>query len=193
MANAPLAESPLANVFLSIGSNIEPTKHIGAAADALTHAFGEVIFSSVYGSEPVGFVGDNFLNLVVRLQTSATVAEVQCWCKEYEQRNGRDLNAAKFTPRTIDLDVLLYDQCIHPASAAQHLPQLPRAEITTSAFVLKPLAELVPHWRHPELRETYQSLWQSFEQQPEAEQQRLWLVDFDWATAFNSSAKPLSR
>lgn len=181
-----MADAPQANVLLSIGSNVEPTKHIGAAALALTQAFNKVECSPVYGSKPVGFVGDNFLNLVVRLQTAATVAEVQRWCKDYEQRNGREPSAAKFTPRTIDLDILLYDQCIQPASAAYHLPQLPRAEITTSAFVLKPLADLVPHWRHPELGETYQSLWQSFEQQPEAEQQQLWLVDFDWTTAFNS-------
>lgn len=175
---------PVANVFISIGSNIEPTKHIGAAAYALARSFPKVTFSPVYGSEPVGFVGDNFLNLVVRLQTSTTVAEVQRWCKNYELQNGRDPNAAKFTPRTIDLDILLCDQRIASGTTTHDLPQLPRADITTCAFVLKPLADLVPHWHHPELGTTYEQLWRNFEQQPQAEQQPLWLVDFDWAAAF---------
>ena len=185
MTEVPRAHEPLANVLISIGSNIEPTKHISAVAQALAQSFTKVAFSPVYGSQPVGFVGDDFLNLVVRLQTSASLAEVQRWCKEYEQHNGRDANAVKYTPRTIDLDILLCDREIPAGTAAPNLPQLPRDEITTSAFVLKPLADLVPHWRHPELGTTFQALWRCFEQQPDAAHQRLWLVDFDWTAAFN--------
>lgn len=178
----------MAKVVLSIGSNIEPVQNVRALVRALAEEFSELSFSPVYESKAVGFAGDNFLNLVACVETDRSLAAIQRWCKAYEARSGRDLNAAKFTPRTIDIDILLYDQTVQQADSAQDLPQLPRAEITYNAFVLKPLADLLPHWRHPQLGETYQALWQQFTEQPQADEQRLWEVDFDWSSALSVAA-----
>lgn len=176
----------MANVVISIGSNIEPLKYIRGAVRALANEFGEVSFSPVYESKAVGFHGDNFLNLVAHFKTSRSVADMQSWCKCYEQHNGRDPHAAKFTPRSIDLDILLYDACVQPASTEHNLPHLPRAEITYNAFVLKPLADLLPHWRHPELGLSYQELWHQFNLQPQDPEQSLQRIDFDWSAALIS-------
>ena len=56
-------------IYLSLGSNIQPHKNICAALDALQETFGELDISSVYESEAVGFKGHNFLNLVVGINT----------------------------------------------------------------------------------------------------------------------------
>lgn len=177
----------MANVVISIGSNIEPFEHIPKAVRALVNEFGGVSFSPVYESNAVGFDGDNFLNLVAQFETQRSVSDLQGWCKYYEQQHGRDPKAAKFTPRTIDLDILLYDNYIQSVSTEHNLPQLPRAEITYNAFVLKPLADLLPHWQHPELAQDYQTLWRQFEQRPQAAEQSLRRIEFDWTAALGTT------
>ena len=66
----------MAKVFLSLGSNIDRRQHISSALDALHQQFGELLISSVYESEAVGFVGDNFYNLVVGLETDLGVGDL---------------------------------------------------------------------------------------------------------------------
>lgn len=169
----------MAKALISIGSNIEPDTHIRQAVQALLSAVQHVRLSSVYESKPIGFTGANFLNLVAYIETEMKVTELQCLCKRIEIEHGRDLNAAKFTSRTIDLDILLYDDLVQQADPAHNQPQLPRDEITYNAFVLQPLAELVANWQHPLLQQTYASLWQDFCAKPQ--QQELWPVSFDWS------------
>ncbi|MCC5880795.1 MAG: 2-amino-4-hydroxy-6-hydroxymethyldihydropteridine diphosphokinase [Idiomarina sp.] len=178
----------MAKVLISIGSNIEPATQVRKAVGTLLREFAEVRLSSVYESRAVGFSGDNFLNLVACVETDQGLAQLQGLFKRIEIEQGRDLNAAKFTPRTIDLDILLYDNVVQQGDTARDQPQLPRAEITYNAFVLRPLAELVPNWQHPILKQTYASLWREFSATPQADEQELWPVSFDW-TGVSLSAR----
>lgn len=157
---------------LSLGSNIQPSKNVLLAVDRLRARFGEVRCSTVYESEAVGFSGDNFLNLVVATETDEDVAGVNSFLKQLEDEFGRDRSAPKFSGRTMDIDILSYgDLCGSHGGV-----NLPRGEILQHAFVLQPLAQLLPEARHPELDKSYSQLWQEFDH-PE---QKLWAIEFDW-------------
>lgn len=161
----------MAQVLLSLGSNIERYRHLCAALDALQDAYGELLISPVYESEAVGFAGDHFLNLVVELHTEQTVAELSAQLKGIEDRNGRLRSGPKFSARTLDIDILTYDALAGCVDGVD----LPRDEITENAFVLKPMADIAPQQLHPVLQTSYESLWQSYDRP-----QKLWPVDFRW-------------
>lgn len=97
-----------AQVYLSLGSNIDRDRHILVALDVLAEQFGVLKISSVYESESVGFVGDNFYNLVVGLTTDLSVGELSAYLKALEYRHGRRLDCARFSSRTLDIDILTY-------------------------------------------------------------------------------------
>lgn len=162
----------MAQVFLSLGSNINKNYYISQALDALHEHFDELVISSVYESESVGFAGDNFYNLVVGLTTQMALAELAPLLKRIEDENGRCRKGPKFSGRTLDIDVLTYDDLIGNV----HGVQLPRDEITKNAFVLWPLAEIAPNYKHPELGQTYQQIWNGYNK----EAQRLWAIEFNW-------------
>ncbi len=161
----------MAKVYLGLGSNCERDRHIGAALDALADRFGTLHLSSVYESAAVGFAGEDFYNLVAGVETPLSVGELSCWLKQVEDENGRDRHAPKFSSRTLDIDILVYDQCAGVIEGVE----LPRAEILSSAFVLRPLAELAGQERHPALGMTYESLWRNYRSA-----QALRPVDFVW-------------
>ncbi|WP_043527931.1 2-amino-4-hydroxy-6-hydroxymethyldihydropteridine diphosphokinase [Litchfieldella xinjiangensis] len=164
----------MTQVAVSIGSNIQREHHVRVCLDALHADFGELRLSRVFESEPVGFEdGRNFLNLVAVFDSDWSVGELQAWCKRLERANGRRDNSPKFSPRTLDIDLLTVgDACGTIDGVA-----LPRDEITHHAFVLQPLAELLPDNRHPALNISYATLWAEF---PPDAQQLLWPVDFVW-------------
>ena len=121
-------------VYVGIGSNIEPGKNVRKGIRALQERFGALVISPVYESEPVGFTGDNFYNLVAG-------------------------DNVRLLPRTLDLDLLLYgDQVIETGDM-----QLPRTDILDYAFVLKPLADLAGDQLHPVAGRSYRDLWRSFD------------------------------
>ncbi|GIU44298.1 2-amino-4-hydroxy-6-hydroxymethyldihydropteridine diphosphokinase [Shewanella algidipiscicola] len=161
----------MARIFISIGSNIDAEHYFNVALKALTDHFSNLCLSSVFESEAVGFKGSNFLNMVVAGDTPLSVAQVVALFKRIEQDNGRSLGAKKYSPRTLDLDLLLYDDWV-----GQIPVELPRAEITTNAFVLWPLAEIAPTLLHPVEQQTYQTLWDNFDKS----QQKLWPIEFHW-------------
>ncbi|MCO7225618.1 2-amino-4-hydroxy-6-hydroxymethyldihydropteridine diphosphokinase [Pleionea sp. CnH1-48] len=146
-------------VFISIGTNIERRKHLKFALDALYGRWGSLQLSSVYESEAVGFVGDDFYNMVVGFKTTDSIADLNTEFKAIELEGGRDRHAAKFSARTIDIDLLNYGDKIYAEPVA-----LPRAEILHNAFVLLPFYELAPDWIHPEQGVSLSKLWQAFDQ-----------------------------
>lgn len=161
----------MSRVYISIGSNIERYRHVTAALNALEAWFGELVISPVYESESVGFEGSDFLNLVVGIETDLTVGELSRRFKQLEADNGRTGSAPKFSPRTLDLDILTYDD----ATGAVDGIDLPRAEILKNAFVLRPLADIAGDERHPVCGQPYRQLWQSYQRD-----QKLWPVNFSW-------------
>jgi 2-amino-4-hydroxy-6-hydroxymethyldihydropteridine diphosphokinase len=153
----------MVTVFVSIGSNVERHKNIVSCLQALRNQFGELQVSSVYENEAVGFAGDNFYNLVAGFQTDLPAQELAPVFREIESEHGRVRGGERFSSRTLDVDLLLYgDQVLKDEGL-----DVPRDEITRYAFVLRPLAELVPDLRHPELHKTMQELWCDFEPKQE--------------------------
>ena len=146
-------------VFVGAGSNIEPRQHLGAGLRALAEHFVLLRLSPVYRNSAVGFEGEDFLNLVIAFETAAPVGEVAAVLAGIEAANGRTRGEAKFAPRSLDLDLLLYGDVAGMVDGIE----LPRDEITRYAFVLKPLADLVPDRAHPVLGRSYADLWEEFD------------------------------
>jgi len=156
----------VARVFIGIGSSLNRLVSIKAALFSLRLEFGELRLSAIYESESVGFIGDNFYNLVAEFSSELAIDVLISKLKAIEIKHGRVKQTKKFAPRTLDLDLLLYDQVIDNKN------NLPRAEITKNAFVLKPLSELAPQLKHPILDQTYNMLWDKYPK----DKQKLWKI-----------------
>lgn len=159
----------MTQIFLGLGSNLDREKNIRAGLLALKTIFGDLTLSSVYESESVGFKGSNFYNLVVSVQTDLTIAELSEALKKIENENGRLRTGPKYSPRTLDIDILTYGDFVGVEAGVE----LPRAEITENAFVLLPLAELAPYELHPCLKKSYADLWASYDQNAQV----LWKIN----------------
>lgn len=160
----------MARVYVGIGSNIERETHIRGAVQALRQRFGTLILSQVYESQPIGFEGADFYNLVAGFETSLPVEQLLGELHGIEQNHGRKRSGERFEARTLDLDLLLYNGMVrHDGNV-----DVPRAEILRYAFMLRPLAEIVPTQTHPENGKTFSELWREFADN----QQKLHRVDF---------------
>jgi 2-amino-4-hydroxy-6-hydroxymethyldihydropteridine diphosphokinase len=159
-------------VYLGLGSNQRPDFHIRQALDALHKHFGAVRISPVYESAAVGFSGDNFLNLVVEVDTGLSVGELLQTLRTIENQNGRNRSAPRFSGRTLDIDILLYNDVVGVVDGVK----LPREEILENAFVLRPLAELAPDLVHPQANLSMTKLWQGYDKS----RQQLWPAAFSW-------------
>lgn len=146
-------------IYLSIGSNIDREKNIPSALDELYELFGELLLSSVYETEAVGFDGPLFYNLTILFHSEKPVREIAKMLREIEIRHGRTHKCAKFSARTLDLDILLYGDLV----LADDNLQIPRDDIIRYAFVLEPLAEIAPEQLHPVTRESFLELWKRFD------------------------------
>ncbi|MGY3861554.1 2-amino-4-hydroxy-6-hydroxymethyldihydropteridine diphosphokinase [Aeromonas lacus] len=161
----------MTTIYISLGSNIERERHIRAGLDALHAEFGELRVSRVFESEAVGFNGRPFYNLVAAAETDLPLVAVCQLLREMEFAHGREPDAKKFAPRTLDLDLLLYGDLVCETPLV-----LPRGEILTNAFVLWPLAELAPRLRHPIDGRTMDELWESYDKAS----QQLCPILFHW-------------
>lgn len=162
----------MTQAYLSLGSNIQRYQHITAGLDALSTILSDIKISPIYESHSVGFDGSNFLNLVVSGETELSITELSEKLKKIEDDNGRKRNGPKFSPRTLDIDILLFGDQFGDVAGIF----LPREEILHNAFVLLPLSELYPDGVHPVLKKNYKQLWQEFDKSS----QLLWVVDFVW-------------
>lgn len=128
----------LHRMFLSLGSNIEADVNLPKAIQMLREV-GEVnAISSVWESESVGFDGPNFLNACVLFLTPFEPVEFkEKVIRPIESKLGRVRSSEKNAPRTIDIDIVLCDD------------QPLNVEFWDYAFVIVPLAELIPDFIHP--------------------------------------------
>lgn len=133
-------------VFIGLGSNIEPRgQHLERAMELLENHDGIKIVnrSSIYETEPVDFTEqDKFLNMVIEIETSLSNLELLTYCQEIEVKLGRDREAQPFDkgPRTIDLDILLFNN----ENRDLDILRIPHPRMHERAFVLIPLHEIAP-------------------------------------------------
>lgn len=146
-------------VHVSLGSNVERETHIHGALRALNERFGPLAVSTLYECPAVGFDGDSFYNCVAAFDSGAPIHAVHSALHAIEDHFGRDRSKPKFSPRTLDLDLLLYgDHIVREGRLV-----IPRPEIDRVAFVLGPLAELAGERIHPVHGISFGALWARFD------------------------------
>ncbi len=143
--------------YVAMGSSIDPSARLLAAAQALRCRFPDVRFSSCYRSAPVGFEGDDFLNAVATFSAGLPVAGLIAQLHEIEEHCGRSRADPKWGPRAMDLDLLLYGERIESGPGYT----LPRPDLLHRAYMLGPLAELSPELAHPVTGERFGPLWEA--------------------------------
>ena len=93
--------------YLSLGSNINPESNIDLGISQLSKILTETECSSIYKTQAEGFDGDDFLNLIFCGISSLSFKGLNKKLKDIEDSLGRDRNAAKFSSRTLDIDLVL--------------------------------------------------------------------------------------
>ena len=131
-------------VFVSIGSNINPRNNIEKVKIILDDLF-DCTYSSLFETAAEGFVGNKFINCVVRFDTNLLLTELRKKCKQVEKEMGRTEDQKGMSDRIIDLDIILYgDQVIKDNDF-----DIPSKDIDNYLFVLEPLAEIAGSLHHP--------------------------------------------
>jgi len=151
----------MSQLHLNIGSNQDRRKNIRLALGSLESNFTEITISSLFESPSEGFIGSNFYNIGVNVETDKNINDVVNILHSIENSLGRDRNLPKFSSRIIDLDLVLYDDDIDDKL------NIPRRDILKYAFVLAPLSELNPDDIHPQERISYLDLWKEFQSSKE--------------------------
>ena len=154
---------------IGLGANLPsaagvPAETIAAAIDRLAR-FGRVTAcSGLYRTAPVGYADQpTFVNAAVLLETELAPLPLLDALLGIERCFGRDRAAGlPKGPRTLDLDLLLYGGLVLDDPALT----LPHPAMHERRFVLAPLAEIAPEWRHPVLGETISELLADLPQEP---------------------------
>lgn len=150
----------MTTVLLSLGSNVQPRRHLHAAVAALAERFGAIAISPAYRTPAVGFDGPAFLNNAVAIETDLGLDTLDAWAHALEDRHGRDRSGPRFSDRTLDIDVVFYGDLI--VEGPGHL-RIPRPELK-HAFVIKPLADIAPDFVDPVSGLTLAALWRAHRQ-----------------------------
>ena len=145
----------MSTAWLGLGSNVNAEANIKAAIVELGKQFGAIELSPAYTSTAVGFEGDDFINLVARAETDMSPLELRQYLRDLEDLYGRKRDVPKFSDRSLDIDILLYDDLV----VLSPVLEIPRAEITKYAHVLKPLSDLDPDLSHPTERQSMRDIW----------------------------------
>jgi len=131
--------------LLSLGSNQSPQANLARAVRALRERFGTLLLSTVYRTRAVGFDGSDFLNAGALIQTSLEPEALNIWLHALEDAHGRDRSGPRFGDRTLDIDIVLYEDRVMQGPGNLRLP---RPDLR-HAFVLRPLAEIAPGFVDP--------------------------------------------
>ena len=137
----------MAQVVIALGSNLNnPHLQLQTAASFLdTLSEKEIRTSAIYRSEPVGPSENEFLNGVIAVETRLSPQDLFEQLKEQERQQGRPSRYPKWTARTIDLDIIAYDNLVVETDTLI----IPHQEYTRRLFVLLPLKDIFPDWKDP--------------------------------------------
>lgn len=144
--------------YISIGSNIgNRLENCKNSITSLAESKTSIISgrSPFYITEPVDYINqDLFVNLVVKIETGLDPFRLLDKLKLIQSNAGRDHDAVRFSPRIIDLDIIMYDDFVINS------PELiiPHPEMHKRRFVLKPICDIDPHIVHPVLKRDMQYL-----------------------------------
>lgn len=145
------------HAVLGIGSNVDRESNIRFALDSLSAAFGPLELSPIVETDPVGYDSTSrFYNMVVGVATDREFMDVRALCKQLERQSGRHCDEPRFSPKTLDIDVLLWGDTV---SEIGQSPVLPHPDILRFSHVLCPLSLLYPTAIHPVVGASYVDLW----------------------------------
>ncbi len=135
-------------ILLALGTNLgDRIANLARARDLLaSDALHIQTLSPIYETEPWGVVDQpRFLNQVLGGVTDLEPEALLDRVKAIERAMGRNLGGVRYGPRIIDIDILAYDDLVFRSPRLT----IPHARLSERAFVLVPLADIAPHWRHP--------------------------------------------
>ena len=153
-AIAPISLADVPRAYVALGSNLEPERHLKAAARQLRLDFIDVRFSGCYRNPAQGAAAADYLNAVVAFDTALDLERLQGRLRAIEATCGRRRDAAGCA---LDLDLLWYGEVVGMTAVGA----LPRPELLQRSYQLGPLAELAPQLRHPLAGATVAALWES--------------------------------
>ena len=134
--------------YIGLGSNLKgPKEQIEKALWALSVAKETALLSvsSFYQSKPLlDMPGPNYLNVVCKIETDLSALDLLNFCQEIEDNQHR-VREVKWASRTVDLDILLYDDQVMSTKRLT----IPHPEMINRAFVLLPLFEIEPGLKLP--------------------------------------------
>ncbi len=120
-------------VVIGVGSNIEPSKNIREAQNAIANHFNLVKTSSLIETEPIGCKDQaNFINCALLIETQLDSAALKSWLQDLEKKLGRIRTDNKYGPRTIDLDIVVWNE------------EIVDAEVYERDFLQNSISELLP-------------------------------------------------
>lgn len=135
----------MAEAYIGIGSNIDPKENIKKCLDMLKSGFEVIATSPMYETKPYGYEKQpNFINLAVGIKTELKAHELLKKLQEIENKLGRKRDF-RFSPRTIDLDILLYSfEVINDKDLT-----IPHKGLFERDFMLIPLLDIAPEITNP--------------------------------------------
>lgn len=150
--------------FVAVGSNLgDRGEYLRKGIEELMETEACVVeqVSNIITTKPYGGVEQpDFLNGMVQIRTLLTPEELLDRLHEIEQNAKRE-RKIHWGPRTLDLDIIFYDDWIVDTRELQ----IPHPDMQNRAFVLKPLAELAPYFRHPYLNQTVQQMLEALKEE----------------------------
>lgn len=137
------------HVYILLGSNIDKERNLPEAVRLLATLTQVVAVSSVYETAPVGLEDQpHFFNAAIRAETELPAAEFRTQVlARVEQLLDRVRTADKNAPRTIDADMILFNNDVFELDETHHIPD---PELLEFPHIAVPIAELAPGMTHPE-------------------------------------------
>lgn len=136
-------------VYLSLGSNIgEREAYINTAMKAIGYKIGNIqLKSKIYETQSWGYSGGNFLNMALQIFSVLSPEVILSHIRSIETELKRSRIAGEYSDRTIDIDILFYDETIVESKNLS----IPHPQIQNRLFVLIPMMDIAPELKHPTL------------------------------------------
>ncbi len=133
-------------VIIGLGGNLgDPPRSFAAALTALALEYRVLSRSSLYRSDPVGPPQPRYWNAAAVIESGGPLLALLARCKTLEDVAGRRRGGVRWSPRPLDLDLLMADGAVHRGPRLH----VPHPRLRERAFAAVPGAEVAPEWVHP--------------------------------------------